>query len=123
MARLSKEEFLDKSRYTFKTFEVEIPELGGSVEIKALNNVERDRFMDLLGQADKASDEKSRKLAAEGISIAVSDPEMTPDEVAAIMDSLPSTASDRVLREFGDLLVPGKEETAETRSDFHSEDD
>lgn len=126
MARLTKEEFLDRERYTFETEEVDLPELGGSVEVKALNNKDRNEFVRLADKAEKAKNREAIKLASEALAIAISDPPLSAEEIEAVLGDQPATASDRILREFMELIAPDEDEEdsgADRRREFRSSDD
>lgn len=124
MARLTKEEFLDRERYRFETEEVELPELGGSVEVRALSNQDRNEFVRLANKADRAKGREAMRLASEALAIAISDPPLTAEEIEGVLGAQPATASDRILKEFTALLGPeGEEESADRRREFRSSDD
>lgn len=136
MARLSKEDLADRSRYKFESREVEIPELGGSVEVRTLSVEERDELPDLVkpvlrdgkpvydddGQQVTETDASIEKLAATWAAV-VSDPKLTADEAADLLRPMPAPVLDRVIAEFGKLLGEGKEEAENIRSDFRPETD
>lgn len=125
MARLTKAELSDRSRYQFRTEEVEIPELGGSVEVKTLSVQERDHFGELIKKGEKAkAGRESIAVAAKVFALAVSDPALTEEEAEEFLGDLPGTALDRVMEQFGDLLGDSdEEEAAEKRREFRSEND
>lgn len=125
MARLTKEELLDTSRYEYATEEVELEELGGSVEVKVLSVEERDDVTRLIRGAQKSKDAaKARDKVAEIFSIVVIDPDLSVEEAKGIIGPLPAPAFDRVMEAFSDLIGDdGEEEDAETRSDFREEED
>jgi len=120
MARLSKEQLSDRKRYQFRTEEVEIPELGGSVEVKTLSVKERDQLPDLTdekGNADASVEKLAQVFAA-----VVSDPKVTAKEAEGFLGDLPATALDRVIEKFGELLE-GKEDQSARRREFRTQDD
>jgi hypothetical protein len=121
MARLNKEQLADRSRYQFKTEEVEIPELGGSVEVKTLSVKERDSLPDLVDEDGKP--QASVENLAKVFSAVVSDPEVTEQEAQGFLGDLPATALDRVIEKFGELLGTSEEEAAEKRQEFRPQDD
>lgn len=112
MARLSKEQLRDKGRYQFRTGEVELPELGGSVEVRTLSVKERDALPDM-------TDENGKPNASVGdlatvFATVVSDPKLTPDEAKQFLGDLPATALDKVNIRFAELL--GTEEDKKSGS-------
>lgn len=130
MARLSKEQFLDRTRYSFDALEVDLPELGGSVEVRALSNKDRNEFVRLTQKAGKTKRVgEANRLAAEALAIAISDPVLTAEEIEGVLEDQPATASDRILKELVDLLGPDTdeddedEEDAARRREFRTSDD
>ncbi len=121
MARLSKDDLNDRSRYKFERREVDIPELGGSVEVKTLSVAERDALPDLVdedGQANASVDN-----LAEVFATVVSDPDLSADEAKGFLGDLPATALDRVIEQFGELLSIKEEDDGANRRDFRTAGD
>lgn len=129
MARLTKEQLADRSRYKFNSEEVEIPELGGSVEIKTLTVKERDALPELVRVVEDGEGNKSivadASLAdtAKAFATVVSDPKLTQEEAEAFLGDLPASALDRVIEKFGELLSVKEEDSAATRREFRPQDD
>lgn len=120
MARLTKEELGDRSRYEFVREELEIPELGGSVEVKTLSVKERNELPDIAGMKRRERIKGFSKI----FSFAVSDPKLTPEEAEEFLGDLPIQALDAVMEKFGEMLgIADEEDAAETRRDFRSEND
>lgn len=118
MARLTKEQLADKTRYKFRKREVDLPELGGSVEVKTLSVGEREDLPDLVDADGKPNAGLSE--FAQVCTAVVADPALTAEEWSGFLAELPATALDRVIEAFGKLLGTNEEETAETRRDFRS---
>ena len=118
MARLSKQQLADTSRYQFNSEEVEIPELDGSVLVKTLSVKERNDLPDLVDEDGKPKagvDELAGVFAA-----VVSEPKVTVKEAKGFLGDLPAPALDRVIETFGELLE-GKEDEGK-ESDASSSD-
>lgn len=102
MARLTLAELKDTSRYTFEGADVECPELGGSVYVKALSVGERDELPELVdenGKPDVSIDDMADMLAQ-----IVADPKMSKEDAHSIIRPLPATAYDRIVLQFYELL-------------------
>lgn len=121
MARLSKDELLDTSRYKFSTEEVDLPELGGSVQLKQLSVEERDKLPSLIDEDGRPN--ASVEGLAEVWAVVVADPKLTVEEAKAFLGKLPGTALDRVIEKFGEMMETSEEAAAEKRRDFRSETD
>lgn len=116
MGRLNKEQLKDRTRYQFRSEVVEIPELDGDVEVKTLSVKERDALPDLV-DADGKPIATLSSLAGVFAQV-VSDPKITRQEAEEFLGDLPSTALDRVIEKFGELLSTKEEDAAAVRQDF-----
>lgn len=118
MARLTKEQLADKTRYRFRKQEVDLPELDGSVQVKTLSVGEREDLPDLVdadGKSIAGIGELARVCAA-----VVVDPRLTSGEWEEFLADLPATVLDRVIEAFGELLGTNEKESAATRREFRS---
>lgn len=138
MARLTKEQLADKSRYQFKTKEVEVEELGGSVQVRSLSVAKRAELPTLLEpQLDEAGqvvtgadgDPILKRVGsiddlAVTIATVVSDPELSVEEAKGIVGDWPAEAFDAVLRTFGEMFGDrDPEEAAEVAKEFPGSED
>lgn len=108
MPRLTKEQLKDRSRYQFKTEDVPLPELGEedgepfTVAVKTLSVAERDALPDLTddeGEPDSSVPKLARLFAA-----VVSEPKLSVSEAEEFLGELPSTAFDRIVEAFSELV-------------------
>lgn len=120
MARLTLDQLRDKSRYEFKTEDVDLPELGGSVAVKTLSVAERDKLPDMTDENGKPN--ASVADLAKTFATIVSEPKLTSEEAEAILGDLPATALDKVIEKFSELLGT-KEATDQTVREFPPSDD
>lgn len=117
MPRLTKEQLADRGRYQFKDKEVEIPELGGSVQVRTLSVADRNDLPELTDK-DGNSIATVEKLAQLFVAV-VTDPKLSVEEATAFLGELPSTAFDRVVEAFGELTGT-KEDADKTVREFPS---
>ena len=106
MALLSKEQLKDKARYQFKSTEVDLPELGGSVKVRTLSVKERNALPELVEIDDQGRVKSIASVddLAETFATLVSEPKLTVEEAKSFLGDLPATAYDRVQTEFAKLL-------------------
>jgi hypothetical protein len=124
VARLTKNQLTDKSRYQFRTVEVELPELGGTeddpatVAVKTLTIAARNALprmseplldkngkvvLNDLGNPVMVPNPDVDDLAQTWVSV-VSDPQLSLEEAKAFLGDLPATAFDSVMAKFEELL-------------------
>jgi len=113
-APLTKEALADRSRFQFRSEELEIPELDGYVVVKQLSVEERDNLPELTGPDGKTPDVSIDKLAAIFVA-AVSEPKLTKDEAVAFLGAWPASALDRVIEKFGEIAGNEEERSAAAR--------
>lgn len=112
-APLTKEALADRSRFQFRSEELELPELDGYVVLKSLSVEERDNLPELTDK-DGNPDVSIGKLAAI-FAAAVDQPKLTPAEAEEFLGSWPATALDRVIEKFGEIAGNETERSAAAR--------
>jgi hypothetical protein len=112
-APLTKEALADRSRFQFRSEELELPELDGFVVLKALSVEERDNLPDLTDDAGNP-DVSIGKLAAI-FAAAVDQPKLTAEEAEEFLGSWPASALDRVIEKFGEIAGNETERSAAAR--------
>ncbi|RPH37044.1 MAG: hypothetical protein EHM90_00405 [Chloroflexi bacterium] len=119
---LSASQLADRSRFKFRTKVVDLPEIGGKIEIRSLTIAEREQLPTLADMKD--IDDKGERTehavasAAETFSVIVSNPEVSAAQAKEFLGSWPAEAFDRVVEEFGELVADGKEEQRIARDEF-----
>lgn len=110
MSRLSKEDLGDSSRFQFKTHEVELEELGGSVLVRTPTVEQQSKLADLVDGEKFKGDVASAR--AKALSIAVVEPTITEEEAKRYISEWPASAVEKIESAFQKLMGTEQEESA-----------
>jgi hypothetical protein len=115
--RLKKEEFLQK-KFKTTTGEVELPSMGGTVEIKRLTIGQRRKLPPMLDD----NGERSLKSVAASFAAVVIDPKFTVEEVEGFLDDMEATDVDEIYGKLAELTGTKEDQAALEREFPPSED-
>jgi hypothetical protein len=106
MARLTKEQLLSVK---LPEKDVDMPELGGTVRIRALRASEQSKLFD--PKAGGLDLEASKNLAAKVLTLSLIDPALTEEELASVFDNMPIGSINRLVAEVMELSGLGLDES------------
>jgi hypothetical protein len=117
---LTKEQLQDRARFTFEERSLDIPELGGKVQLRALSVGERNSLTNNLPNDPKKWELKHTAMS---LAVYVKQPQMPIDDWTETIKPWPAQALDRINREITDIINISSEEEASAGMEFPPEDD
>jgi hypothetical protein len=119
--RLSLEDLADRTKFRFREETLEIPEIGGTIQLRSLSVKEREDLPNPgeLAEVDDKGERTKRavRAAAETFSIIVSDPKVTADQAEQFLGDWPVEAFDRITAAYA-KLVGSEEEITQAADRF-----
>jgi hypothetical protein len=119
---LTKDQLADRTRFSFKEEDVELPEIGGMIRVKQMNLQEREELPDLADENGKAIPDPDKKRLATLFASIVVEPRLSVEEARETIVTWPAEAVDKVIIAFG-KMTGTKEEAVAAAAEFRSSND